>query len=388
MPSKVATGSNVTTPAASTVQTPSAVVNVLSTPGVDGSRSIVVKSTSLLASLTDNATVTLVSFGVIAVAAVATGVAPATFTVTLGEVETLPSSSITAYAIDALPSKPATGSNVTTPAASTVQTPSAVVIVVSIPGVVGSRSIVVKSTSLFASLMLPANGTETLVSEDVVAMAGVATGGAPETFTVIVAGTDTLPSSSCTVYEIEALPSKLATGLNVTTPVGSTDQTPSGVVSVVSIPGVDGSRSIVVISTSLFASLTLPASGSVTLVSAGVTALLAVATGIAPATVTDIVEGADTRPNESDTVYGTVATPSKPATGANDTTPVASTDHAPSAVVKVLSMPGVEGSRSIVVISRSPFVSLINPASARVALVSAGVVVLAAVATGGTASDR
>ena len=95
-----------------------------------------------------------------------------------------------------MPSKPATGSKVTTPAASADQTPSAVVKVFSIPGVEGSRSIVVISASLFASLTKPASGKVTLVSEGVVAVAAATTGAAPATTTATLAGVATLPSSS------------------------------------------------------------------------------------------------------------------------------------------------------------------------------------------------
>ena len=90
-------------------------------------------------------------------------------------------------------------------------------------------------------------------------------------------------------------------GAKVTTPVGSTLHTPSAVVNVLSIPGVDGSRSIVVISTSLFASLTLSASTKVALVLAAVFVESAVATGVAPATVTEILANADTLPLLSET---------------------------------------------------------------------------------------
>ena len=97
------------------------------------------------------------------------------------------------------------------------------------------------------------------------------------------------------------MPSKPGAGSNVTTPAGSTDQTPAAVVTVLSIPGVVGSRSTVVISASLFASLTLSASATVTLVSAAVVALSAVATGAAPITVTEMFAGSDTLPLASDT---------------------------------------------------------------------------------------
>ena len=109
-----------------------------------------------------------------------------------------------------------------------------------------------------------------------------------------------MPSSSDTTKGIVAAPSKVATGSKVTTPAVSTVHKPSGVVNDVSIPGVDGSRSMVAISTSLFASLVLSASATVTLVSAVVVALSAVTTGGAPATVTDTLAGADTLPSSSD----------------------------------------------------------------------------------------
>ena len=67
------------------------------------------------------------------------------------------------------------------------------------------------------------------------------------------------------------------------------------------MPGVDGSRSTVVISRSPFASLTLSARAIVTLVSAAVITASAVASGIAPATVTEILAGAETLPSSSDT---------------------------------------------------------------------------------------
>ena len=201
----------------------------------------------------------------------------------------------------AVPSKAAAGSKVTTPVGSTVHTPSGVVSVVSIPGVDGSRSIVVISSSLLASLTLSASATVTLVSAAVVALSAVATGAAPATVTDTLAGADTLPSSSDTTYGIAAVPSKAGSGSKVTAPVASTVQTPSAVVKVVSIPGVDGSRSIVAMSTSLFASLTLLASATVTLVSAAVVVAFGVATGGAPATVTETLAGADTLPSSSAT---------------------------------------------------------------------------------------
>ena len=200
-PSKVGLGSKVTSPAASADQTPSTVVRVLSIPGVDGSRSMLVISTSLFASLTLSASeiVTFVSAAVVAESAVATGVAPPTVTDTLAGKDILPLASVTTYGTVATPSKPGAGSNATKPFASTVQTPSAVVSVLSIPGVVGSRSTVVMSESLLASVMLPASGTVVLVSAGVEVFAAVTIGGAPCTFTVTLAGADRFPSSSCTV---------------------------------------------------------------------------------------------------------------------------------------------------------------------------------------------
>ena len=104
------------------------------------------------------------------------------------------------------------------------------------------------------------------------------------------------------MYTIVAVPSKLVAGSNVNAPVGSTAQTPSAVARVLSIPGVEGSRSIVVISTSLLASLTRAASATVTLVSAGVVVLAAVAIGVAPCTFTVTLAAADTLPSSSCTV--------------------------------------------------------------------------------------
>ena len=151
-----------------------------------------------------------------------------------------------------------------------------------------------------------------------------------------------------------------------------------------SIAGVDGSRSIVVISTSLFASLTLLASATVTFVSAAVIALSAVAIGVAPATVTVTFAGADTEPSASETVYGSTATPSNAGTGSKVSAPVESTLHTPSAVVSVLSIAGVEGSRSIVVMSRSLSASLTLSARLTLAIVSLATLAESAVATGAT----
>ena len=140
-----------------------------------------------------------------------------------------------------------------------------------------------------------------MVPDAAVAESALTTGVAPPTVTSIFAGADILPSSSSTLYGMLATPSKPGAGSKVTTPVGSTVQTPSAVVNVLSIPGVDGSRSMVVISTSLLLSLTLSASATVALPFGPIVVASAVTTGAAPATVTETLAGADTLPSSSDT---------------------------------------------------------------------------------------
>ena len=94
-------------------------------------------------------------------------------------------------------------------------------------------------------------------------------------------------------------------------------------------------------STSLFASLTLSDKSIVATVSAATLTLSAVATGVAPATITEIVELFDSLPSSSSTVYKITAVPSKSASGTKLTTPSAFALHTPSAVVRVFWLPVV-----------------------------------------------
>ena len=100
------------------------------------------------------------------------------------------------------------------------------------------------------------------------------------TVTVIVVWLVKSPSKSLTTYGTTASPIKSAAGVNVTIPVPSTAQSPSLVDSVFWIPGVDGSKSTVVLSIPLSGSISLLIISKVIGVSSGVVSLSAVATGI------------------------------------------------------------------------------------------------------------
>ena len=137
VPSKSELGTKLTSPSALTDHTPSAVVSELWFPEVLGTRSIVDRSILLFASvmLSDKSIVAELPAATTALSDVVTGATPAIVTETLAGADSLPSSSSTVKGIIASPSKPETGSKLTTPSASTFHTPSAVVKVFWFPGV-------------------------------------------------------------------------------------------------------------------------------------------------------------------------------------------------------------------------------------------------------------
>ncbi len=181
---------------------------------------------SVSLSLAVTAKVTGVLSCVNALSSAATGGA-LTLTVIDAVLELPPSLSLTVYEIADVPVKPTSGANVTRPGASRLNVPSpATDKVVCWPGILGSRSTVAASTAPSLSLSFNVTSRVTGVSSCVRVLSSTATGGALMV-TLMAAGLEIPPSLSLTVYEIDDIPVKLASGVMVTLPDPSAVNAPS-----------------------------------------------------------------------------------------------------------------------------------------------------------------
>ncbi len=222
VPTKPGTWVKLTCPVGSVANVPCpAIVIVVCTPGVLGSRSTVVGASVVLeVSLPSTGRVTGVLYGVMLESGLAIGAGGAT-TVTFSSpgLVTAPEVSLTVYGVVTTPVKPATGLKVTIPVALTVNVPlPATVKLESGVAVLGSRSTLPGTTVLPGlATSLDSASRSTGVLNGVVALSSIAAGTTTVTFRL--AGLLVCPMVSLMVYGRLETPVKFRTGVKVTTPV-------------------------------------------------------------------------------------------------------------------------------------------------------------------------